>query len=543
MEDAFKRSESQFCFIADYIPTPVWLANADGWIYWYNRGWYEYTGTTPDQMEGWGWQSVHDPAVLPTVLEKWRASIASGEPFEMVFPLRGADGVSRPFLTRVNTIRDGDGKILRWIGINTNVADQLQAEALLFEKDARLRAAFYQTYSFMVLLSADGTILEANEAALEALPADARDVAGKKFWEPGWWAGLPDEVATLKAAIAKAAGGESVRQECRYMVDGREIRYAERSLNPVKDPNGAIGMVVASGVDVTERKEFREKLKERVKERTRELEQKHEQLLNLSGRLLHNQDEERRRIARDLHDSVGQSLAAINMNIASVLAQEERLTPAAAAAVHQNYGLVQQITKEIRTISHLLHPPLLAELGILSSLREYAEGFSERSKIQVSLDFPDALDPLPENMDLAIFRIVQECLTNVYRHSGSATAFIRMTREPASITVEVRDHGNGMPSEISSPTSAKSPGVGLSGMRERVREFGGTLEIDSGAAGTTVKATLPLATKRVAVTGFALPQPANGRPEKSPATPAPGRACSDGPASGSLSASATKPSH
>jgi PAS domain S-box-containing protein len=132
MEDVFKRSESQFCFIADYIPTPVWLANADGWIYWYNRGWYEYTGTTPDQMEGWGWQSVHDPAVLPAVLEKWRASIATGQPFEMVLPLRGADGVSRPFLTRVNTIRDSDGKILRWIGINTNVADQLQAEALLF---------------------------------------------------------------------------------------------------------------------------------------------------------------------------------------------------------------------------------------------------------------------------------------------------------------------------------------------------------------------------------------------------------------------------
>lgn len=531
MEYAFQRSESQFCFIADYLPTPVWLANGDGWIYWYNRGWYEYTGTTPDQMEGWGWQSVHDPTILPTVLEKWRASIATGQPFEMVFPLRGADGISRPFLTRVNTIRDGDGKILRWIGINTNVAEQLQAEALLFEKDARLRAAFYQTYSFMVLLSADGTILEANETALEALPADAREVAGKKFWEPGWWAGLPDEVATLKAAIAKAAGGESVRQECRYVVDGHEIRYAERSLNPVKDAHGAISMVVASGVDVTERKEFREKLKERVKDRTRELEQKHEQLLNLSGRLLHSQDEERRRIARDLHDSVGQSLAAINMNIASVLAQEERLTPAAAAAVRQNCGLVQQITKEIRTISHLLHPPLLAELGILSSLREYAEGFSERSKIQVSLDFPDALDALPDNMDLAIFRIVQECLTNVYRHSGSATALIRITPEPAGITVAVQDHGSGIPSEISSPTSAKSLGVGLSGMRERVREFGGTLDIDSGDAGTTVKATLPLARKPLRVASFfALAQPATGQPD-------------NGAASGSVSASATKPSH
>jgi PAS domain S-box-containing protein len=543
MEDLSQSNEAHFRSVADHIPTLVWLADAEGWIYWYSRRWYDYTGSTPDRLQGWGWQSAQDSSVSPGILEKWRASISEGKPFEMVLPLRGADGIARPFLTRANPIRDGDEKVCRWIGINTNIAGQLQAEALVREKDARLRAAFHHTYSFMALLSADGTILEANKAALQALPPSGRDVAGKKFWEPGWWSALPDEVATLKAAIAKAASGEPVRAECRYMVDGRTIRYAERSLNPVKDANGGISMVVASGVDVTERKEFREKLKERVKERTRELEEKHEQLLNLSGRLLHSQDEERRRIARDLHDSVGQSLAAINMNIASVLAQEERLTPAAAAAVRQNYGLVQQITKEIRTISHLLHPPLLAELGILSSLREYAEGFSERSKIQVSLDFPDALDPLPENMDLAIFRIVQECLTNVYRHSGSTTAFIRMTREPASITVEVRDHGNGMPSEISSPTSAKSPGVGLSGMRERVREFGGTLEIDSGDAGTTVKATLPLAMKPVPVTGFVLPQPANGRPEKSLATPTPGRTSSDGAASGSLSASATKPSH
>jgi PAS domain S-box-containing protein len=494
-------------------------------------------------LQGWGWQSAQDTCVSPGILEKWRASISEGKPFEMVLPLRGADGIARPFLTRANPIRDRDEKVYRWIGINTNIAGQLQAEALVREKDARLRAAFHHTYSFMALLCADGTILEANKAALQALPPGERDVAGKKFWEPGWWSGLPDEVATLKAAIAKAASGEHVRAECRYIVDGGTIRYAERSLNPVKDANGGISMVVASGVDVTERKEFREKLKQRVKERTRELEEKHEQLLNLSGRLLHSQDEERRRIARDLHDSVGQSLAAINMNIASVLAQEERLTPAAAAAVRQNYGLVQQITKEIRTISHLLHPPLLAELGILSSLREYAEGFSERSKIQVSLDFPDALDPLPENMDLAIFRIVQECLTNVYRHSGSATALIRIGHEPAGITVEVHDQGRGIPSEISYPTSGNGLGVGLSGMRERVREFGGTLDIDSGDAGTMVKATFPLAMKTVPITGFALPQRATGKAANSSATSAPAHPSSDGAASGGLSASATKPSH
>jgi len=137
----------------------VWLANADGSIYWYNRRWFEYTGTTEKEMEGRGWQAVHDPAMLPAVPEKWTASIAKGEPFEMVFPIRGADGVYRQFLTRVNAVRDGKGKILRWMGVNSNITGQRQAEVLLLERNAQLNAAFRQTYSFMLMLATDGTIV------------------------------------------------------------------------------------------------------------------------------------------------------------------------------------------------------------------------------------------------------------------------------------------------------------------------------------------------------------------------------------------------
>jgi PAS domain S-box-containing protein len=154
--ELLEENESHFCFVAHYLPTPLWLANADGWIYWYNRRWYEYTGTTEKEMHGWGWQSVHEPAVLPSVLKKWQASIAAGEHFEMVFPIRGADGVFRPFLTRVNPVRDGGGKILRWIGINSDISGQREAEVLLLERNAQLAAAFRQTYSFMVILALDG---------------------------------------------------------------------------------------------------------------------------------------------------------------------------------------------------------------------------------------------------------------------------------------------------------------------------------------------------------------------------------------------------
>jgi PAS domain S-box-containing protein len=142
MEEALRESEEQFHTLADSIPNLAWWANGDGFITWYNRRWYEYTGTTPEQMEGWGWQSVHDPKVLPKVLERWKASIATGQPFDMEFPLRGADGVFRPFLTRVLPLKDSAGLVLRWFGTNTDISARKQAEEALRESEKQYRELF-----------------------------------------------------------------------------------------------------------------------------------------------------------------------------------------------------------------------------------------------------------------------------------------------------------------------------------------------------------------------------------------------------------------
>jgi PAS domain S-box-containing protein len=132
-------TDDQFRLLADNIPTLCWIANADGYIVWYNRRWHDYCGTTPEEMEGWGWQSVHDADLLPEVMERWTAAVASGEPFEMTFPLRGGDGVFRPFLTRIQPVRDVSGNVARWFGVNTDVSEQLAAEMDVRESEERLR--------------------------------------------------------------------------------------------------------------------------------------------------------------------------------------------------------------------------------------------------------------------------------------------------------------------------------------------------------------------------------------------------------------------
>ncbi len=139
-EAALRESERQFRALADSIPNLAWWANSDGYITWYNQRWYEYTGTTPEQMKGWGWQSVHDPELLPQVLERWRGSIATGEPFEMEFPLRGANGRFRWFLTRVMPVRDAQGKVVRWFGTNTDVTEQREVREVLARSNEELES-------------------------------------------------------------------------------------------------------------------------------------------------------------------------------------------------------------------------------------------------------------------------------------------------------------------------------------------------------------------------------------------------------------------
>ncbi len=233
------------------------------------------------------------------------------------------------------------------------------------------------------------------------------------------------------------------------------------------------------------------KLEQRVQERTQELFNASEELRELSARILQAQDEERRRIARELHDGAGQLLAALGMEASNLASEGDRLSARAALSLSNIESFVAQMTKDIRTMSHLLYPPLLDEVGLESALKEYVNGFAERSGIQVSLDLPAAIERLDRDYELSLFRIIQECLTNIHRHSGSKTARIRIVREDGALALEVRDEGRGMPAERLSEIQSRGSGVGIRGMRERILQLSGTMSIESDGSGTRIHVVIP----------------------------------------------------
>ena len=201
-------------------------------------------------------------------------------------------------------------------------------------------------------------------------------------------------------------------------------------------------------------------------------------------------------MARELHDSTAQGLAALSMNLAVARGSGEALDERAQKALDECEVLADRCSREIRSLSYLLHPPMLKDIGLSAALQWCAEGFARRSGIAVEVDLPVDLNRLPMEVENALFRIVQECLTNVQRHSGSPTAQIRLVRKPRWVALEVRDQGRGMPAGILNRRDAvESLGVGLLGMRERVRQLGGQLRIESSGRGAMVQVEINLASE------------------------------------------------
>jgi PAS domain S-box-containing protein len=288
--------------------------------------------------------------------------------------------------------------------------------------------------------------------------------------------------------------------------DGSRVHVSVH-IDPIRNPDGRIIGVVNFFTDLTERKReegVRENLLQEAQTRSTELQEARGQLeykierrtkalRHLSSKLIHVQDDERRRIARELHDSVGQYLSALGMGLAKL----EKGSSTSSETLIECQQLLDQCISETRTLSYLLHPPLLDEVGFSSAATNYVEEFARRSRIETeaSLDLPYRL---PADTEILLFRVLQESLTNIHRHSGSSRAKIQAGIDGASVYLEIKDHGLGIPREAleSFNTSGNGVGVGLAGIRERVREVDGKLDLSSTTDGTILRVSVPVAGAR-----------------------------------------------
>jgi PAS domain S-box-containing protein len=281
-------------------------------------------------------------------------------------------------------------------------------------------------------------------------------------------------------AAAMCLTGSPLKSAYRVMARDGRVVWFQCEVKMVRRPDGRPWFLHGIGFDISELKQTEEALRQRTIA-----------LRDLSARLIRLQDDEHRRLSRELHDSLGQYLVAIKMNL---LALRNSGGNGADAVFTEIDDLLERSIVETRTLSHLLHPPALDELGLAAAAKWYVEGFAKRSGIDVSIELPPKMDRLPDAVELTLFRVLQESLTNIHRHSGSSSAEIHFAIDDAEVSLQIRDHGRGMPQDLlnrSQKTGAEA-GIGLLGIRERVNELGAHLEITSDTNGTVVSVTVPL---------------------------------------------------
>ncbi len=330
----------------------------------------------------------------------------------------------------------------------------------------------------------------------------SRDYISGRFYEytgapPGSAVGLgwleylhaDDRGPSLAHWLRCAESGKDYESEYRIRgVDGRYRWFRARAV-PLRDPSGAILKWYGTCSDIHDSKVLEQSIRDNAIELEHMVEIRTEELRRLSSRLMTLQDEERRRIAREIHDGLGQELAASKMILDGVLSKDP--SAAVRSAALDASELVDRAIKQVRTISHLLHPPLLDEVGLVSALRWYLEGLSERSGIKIKLEVdPSDIGRLKPDLETAVFRIIQEALTNMFRHSGASHGRVSLSQKEGHIVVTVADDGKGLDDQVVQ-LRPESVGVGIGGMRQRVNELGGRMRLANANPGTIVEVVVP----------------------------------------------------
>jgi PAS domain S-box-containing protein len=492
-EKALRESEERFRAIVETTPECVKLVSADGTLLHMNKPGLEMVGArSADEVVG---KNVYD-LIAPEDRERFKAfneSICRGEQGSLQFDIIGLEGKRRHMETHAAPLRNPDETLVH-LAITADISERKQAEELLRTSEERFRALVNASSDVVYRMSPDWS--EMRELDGRGLIADTRKPT--KDWLNQYI--HPDDQPLILRTIRKALQTRRMFElEHRVRRTNGTLGWSYSRAVPLLNGDGEILEWFGAASDVTARKEAEDNFRKlaqtldaEVRARTRELEEQSNQVRELSWRLLRSQDEERRHIARELHDSVGQTLTILDINFELFMQEAGYKSSEVTSKIEEIQKTVQQLHREIRTTSYLLHPPLLDESGLYSAISLYLQGLRERSALEVRFEISEQFGRLPSELELAIFRLVQESLTNIHRHSGSKTASIRIDRESNQITLDIRDQGKGMSSERMAEIQSGRSGVGISGMRERLRQFEGTMNIESDSSGTRIFATIPL---------------------------------------------------
>jgi len=483
-----KRAEDRVRLIINTMPMMAWTLQPDGTVDFVNQRSLDYAGLSlAEQIEN-PTRTIH-PEDLPRVMKKWLADMAAGESSEDEMRMRRADGEYRWFLVRTAPLRDEHGNPVKWYGVSVDIEDRKRAEealrstgieqrhiaAQLERERARLVEAqeMAKIGSWETELPSQSVIWSEQTHRIFETDPSRFNPTRPQFRE---FIHSEDRAKVDAAFVASLDNRSPCAVEYRIVMPDGRVKVLEERWQAFHDEEGKPIRVAGTCRDITERVRTEEELR------------------RLSGQLLRLQDEERRSIARDLHDSTGQNLVAL----ATLLSQLHTSLPSSGRKFRKLASecqeLADQCIREVRTLSYLLHPPMLDEAGLGDAIRHYVDGFSERTGIEVKLQISPLFGRMPPDVELALFRVVQESLTNIQRHSQSFRATIQLGRNADEVKLVINDKGRGVSRrELTGTTgSAFRLGVGIPSMHERVKLIGGHLEIESSSSGTTVRVTVPL---------------------------------------------------
>jgi PAS domain S-box-containing protein len=528
--------------VVDSSDDAIVSKNLDGIITSWNKGAEHIFGYTAKEAVG-----QHITLIIPDnrlseetmILSKLRAGERIAH-FDTV--RRRKDGTLIDVSITVSPVRDGSGRIIGASKVARDVTDRKKLERQKTELSnfaAELNRASSSEQVYGAALETICRVVGCDRSSILRLDDDKvmrfvswrglsdgyrRAVEGHTPWKPNDKDPRPVcipniEVANLESSLKSTVRNEGIRalafvplviegqligKFMTYFAAPHDFDVAEIDLTVTIARQLAVAIERQRSAEALRESEQRfrrlsETLDAEVRARTRELEHRSDDLVRqsqrvreLSWRLLRSQDEERRRIARELHDSAGQTLTVLGMSLAQVAHDMERSAPHVFKKIENTQELVQQLHQEIRTTSYLVHPPLLDESGLCSALAWYTEGLTERTGLKIDLRVPDDFGRLASDIELVLFRLVQECLTNIHRHAEASSVLISIAHINGNVALEVSDDGKGMSPEKLAEIQLGGFGVGIRGMQERVRQLCGTINIDSNRAGTRVSVTIPV---------------------------------------------------